>query len=79
MFGDNVVSSEGEMWKRHRRITAPAFNHTTYKNVWDTSVRVYEEMLVAEGWKDPNIRETKITDFSEITHKVWCRLIILQC
>ena len=68
MFGDNVVSLEGEMWKRHRRIAAPAFNHTTYKNVWDTTVHVYEEMIAAEGWAD--VSETPVTNFSKITHKV---------
>ena len=67
-MGDNIVSSDGEMWRRHRRITAPAFNYTTYKNVWDTTVCVYEEMLAVEGWKRAS--ETKVADFNVITHKV---------
>ena len=73
MLGPNVLVTEGDVWKRHRRITAPAFNHATYKNVWDTTVRVYEQMLSAEGWSDANVRETPIIDFNKITHKVsWC-------
>ena len=70
LLGDNVVVAEGDAWKRHRRVTAPAFNHTTYKNVWETTVRVYGEMLSAEGWEDADAQETPITDFSVITHKV---------
>lgn len=68
MLGDNVVSTEGDMWRRHRRITAPAFNNTTYRNVWDTTVRVYDEMIAAEGWE--GVSETKPVNFSDITHKV---------
>ena len=80
MLGENVVSAEGEVWKRHRRITAPAFNHTTYENVWDTTLRVYDEMLAVQGWKDSNVQETGVADFNKITHKVssW-RLFTPQC
>ena len=67
-MGFNVVGSEGEVWKRHRRIAAPAFNHATYRNVWSTTARVYADMLDKEGWK--NVNETPITNFNKITHKV---------
>jgi cytochrome P450 len=26
LFGDNIVSSEGDEWKRFRKISAPAFS-----------------------------------------------------
>ncbi|KAI5115166.1 hypothetical protein M0805_003202, partial [Coniferiporia weirii] len=73
MFGENVVSAEGDVWKRHRRITAPAFNHTTYRNVWDTTARVYTDMIDNEGWR--NVDETPTTEFNKISHKLALFLI----
>ena len=68
MFGDNVVTSLGDTWKRHRRITAPSFNHSTYKNVWNTTVRVYADMIAREGWR--NVDETPVININNVTHKV---------
>lgn len=67
-MGVNVVASEGEAWKRHRRIAAPAFNHTTYQNVWSTTTTVYHSMIEKEGWT--NAKEVRIADTNLITHKV---------
>lgn len=67
-MGQNVVTSDGEAWRRHRRITAPAFNHTTYRNVWETTARVYADMLEQEGWV--HVDETAPANFNKITHKV---------
>ena len=71
--GDNVVTTIGDTWKRHRRITAPSFSHSTYRNVWDTTVSVYADMLDKEGWKD--VGETPLTDINKATHKV-CNMFI---
>lgn len=68
ILGMNVLSSEGEDWKRHRRIVAPAFNQTTYLNVWETTVNVYKEIAEKEYWES---KETvTINNFNLITHKV---------
>jgi hypothetical protein len=29
-FGPNIVASEGEQWKKYRKITAPAFSEVHY-------------------------------------------------
>ncbi|THG95398.1 hypothetical protein EW026_g6249 [Hermanssonia centrifuga] len=34
-FGRNIVASEGEEWKRYRKVTAPAFSEPNNKLVWD--------------------------------------------
>ena len=62
------MTTIGDDWKRHRRITAPAFNHLTYRNVWDTTVRVYADMLDKEGWN--SVGETGVTNVNKATHKV---------
>ena len=64
----NVLTTEGEDWKRHRRIAAPAFNQTTYRNVWESTVRVYKDILNKEGWESQS--SVTIANFSHITHKV---------
>ncbi|KAL5483373.1 hypothetical protein ACEPAI_8604 [Sanghuangporus weigelae] len=73
MFGDNVVTTIGDTWKRHRRITAPSFSHSTYRNVWNTTVSVYTDMLDKEGWN--NVDENRLTDINKATHKLALFLI----
>ncbi|KAF8558183.1 hypothetical protein OG21DRAFT_1296764 [Imleria badia] len=29
-WGSNIISAEGELWRKHRRITSPAFYNETY-------------------------------------------------
>ncbi|EJD03282.1 cytochrome P450 [Fomitiporia mediterranea MF3/22] len=72
-MGDNVITTSGEAWKRHRRITGPVFNHTTYRTVWETTASVYDDMLNQEGWK--HVDETPVADFNQITHKLALFLI----
>lgn len=37
-YGQNVSSTNGEAWKRHRKITGSAFNERTMEHVWDEAV-----------------------------------------
>ncbi|EJD03281.1 cytochrome P450 [Fomitiporia mediterranea MF3/22] len=75
MMGDNVVTTEGDAWRKHRRITGPAFNHATYRNVWETVARVYDDMLNQEGWK--HVDETPPANFNQVTHKLALFLIAI--
>ena len=68
LLGINLISENGEIWKRHRRVIAPAFNHVTYRNVWDTTIEVYNDMLDKEGWRDS--KEAVVSDVGKLTHKV---------
>ena len=38
------------------------------RNIWETTARVYADMLEQEGWV--HIDETASADFNKITHKV---------
>jgi len=48
-FGDGILTSEGEVWRRHRRMMAPAFEHRR--------LAAYEPMMretaaeIASGWR----------------------------
>ncbi|TFK73973.1 cytochrome P450 [Pluteus cervinus] len=50
-FGRNIVGSEGEEWKRYRKIAAPAFSERNNRMVWETSVKVVEDMFNLV-WRD---------------------------
>ena len=72
-----MFSTNGEVWRRHRRVISPALNHVTYRNVWDTTANVYKEMIKEEGWLDTG--GGKELDMNENTHKVslWRLQVIL--
>ncbi|EGO29677.1 hypothetical protein SERLADRAFT_433647 [Serpula lacrymans var. lacrymans S7.9] len=44
-FGGNVVSSEGDEWKRYRKIVAPAFTDRNNKLVWDETCRIMLDLF----------------------------------
>ncbi|TDL27391.1 cytochrome P450 [Rickenella mellea] len=67
-LADNVVASEGDAWKRYRRIAAPAFNSKTYEAVWDTTVDLYGQILDKENWETRDVAE--VADINIMTHKV---------
>ncbi|RDB25789.1 hypothetical protein Hypma_006437 [Hypsizygus marmoreus] len=50
LWGDNIVSANNEMWKRHRRHVVPAFTAKTYSLVWAETIAAYNEMIPALGW-----------------------------
>ncbi|KAF9263883.1 cytochrome P450 [Marasmius fiardii PR-910] len=39
-FGSNIIASEGEIWKKYRKIASPAFNDRNNKLVWDETVKI---------------------------------------
>ena len=68
MLGPNVVASEGDVWKRHRRITAPAFNQSAYENVWNVAAGIYAQICNKEGWNGSNAVDVR--DMNKLTHQV---------
>ncbi|EIW78358.1 614 534 cytochrome P450 [Coniophora puteana RWD-64-598 SS2] len=49
-FGENIVVSEGEEWKRYRKIVAPAFSERNNRLVWDETTRIMLDLFDNE-WK----------------------------
>ncbi|KAJ7670774.1 cytochrome P450 [Mycena polygramma] len=75
LWGDNLVSANGEMWKRHRRLMAPAFTTNTYSMVIAETIAIYKEMTAAEGWDGQD--NVAVTD-NHILHKLTL-IIIARC
>ncbi|KIM80206.1 hypothetical protein PILCRDRAFT_790075, partial [Piloderma croceum F 1598] len=44
-FGKNIVASEGEDWKRYRKVTAPAFSDRNNRLVWDETCRIMQDLF----------------------------------
>ena len=45
VFGPSVLSTEGSVWRAHRKATAPAFSEELHGLVWTESLRQVEQMI----------------------------------
>ncbi|KIM82774.1 hypothetical protein PILCRDRAFT_455699 [Piloderma croceum F 1598] len=52
-FGSNIVASDGEEWKRFRKIAAPAFSDRNNRLVWDETSLIMLD-LFDNVWGDKN-------------------------
>jgi cytochrome P450 len=64
IFGANIVVSEGEDWKKYRKIAAPAFSERNNKLVWDETTRIIMDLL-DNVWGDRS--EIVVDHFLEVT------------
>ncbi|KAG2343125.1 cytochrome P450 [Suillus weaverae] len=44
-FGENIVVSEGNEWKRYRKIVAPAFSERNNRLVWDATTQIMLDLF----------------------------------
>ncbi|KAK4548944.1 hypothetical protein LTR36_008717 [Oleoguttula mirabilis] len=51
IYGVNVVSTEGAVWRHHRKITSPPFTEKNNHVVWTESLHQAQSML--SGWLSP--------------------------
>ncbi len=55
LFGNGLLTSEGDFWLRQRRLAQPAFHRTRIASYADTMVSYTERML--EQWRDGDERD----------------------
>ncbi|KAJ7666226.1 cytochrome P450 [Mycena polygramma] len=76
LWGMNLVASDGQMWRKHRRVVGPAFGPELYKLVWEQTVSTYHDMIQTDGW---NAKDTvDIPVIQKLTLKL-AFLIITSC
>ncbi|KAJ7686679.1 cytochrome P450 [Mycena rosella] len=75
-WGMNLAASEGQMWRKHRRVVGPAFGTELYKLVWQQTARTYRDMVDAEGWKTKDVVDIPV--IQRITLKL-AFLLISTC
>ena len=52
IYGNNVVTSEGQTWKHHRKITSPPFSEKANHLVWSETLEQCHSMV--NSWFDGN-------------------------
>ncbi|KAI0000150.1 cytochrome P450 [Russula compacta] len=67
VFGRNILASEGEDWKRYRKISAPAFSERNNELVWDETTRIMMD-LFDNVWKD--MPEIVVDNFLDVTQPI---------
>ncbi|KAI0676499.1 cytochrome P450 [Trametes maxima] len=63
-FGSNILVTEGEEWKRQRKVAAPAFSERNNRLVWDETIRIVEDMF-ENVWGDKDLVE--LDNIMEVT------------
>lgn len=48
LYGPNIVATEFDEWKRHRRIAAPSFSERNNRLVYEETTRITMELF--ESW-----------------------------
>ncbi|KAI8808385.1 cytochrome P450 [Cladochytrium replicatum] len=73
IYGNNLVTTEGEEWKRHRRVTSPHFNEKNNAYVHESTLRTLEGVF--SKWKSDNLAHG--TDETEVdVHNVMFRVAL---
>jgi hypothetical protein len=66
LFGQNILSTEGEEWKRHRKVVAKAFTEPNNKMVWQNTADIIFELF--RSWEmDGNVDEVIVENAGELT------------
>ncbi|KAK0466861.1 cytochrome P450 [Desarmillaria tabescens] len=58
IFGPNIVASEGDAWKKYRKISAPAFSDRNNRLVWEESLKITGD-LINTVWKNKDVVEVE--------------------
>ncbi|TKV95906.1 hypothetical protein SEVIR_9G393500v4 [Setaria viridis] len=80
LIGNGVILTNGDEWKRHRKLVLPAFNHEKLKSMSEVTTRVTEQMI--QAWRTQiqqssghRAAEIDMTNaFSQVTEEVIGRL-----
>ena len=71
LYGPTLAASEGEQWRRYRKISTPFFNSRTHEMVWTESLEKAER--VAAHWSEAT---TLVSDVKgEVMSKLNLRVI----
>ncbi|KAL8819267.1 MAG: hypothetical protein Q9223_002256, partial [Gallowayella weberi] len=61
LYGKNVVTTEGSLWKHHRKTVSPPFNEKNNRMVWIESLRQAQSMVKAWMADRPESSPTLLT------------------
>ncbi|GAC1701652.1 MAG: cytochrome P450 [Candidatus Acidiferrum sp.] len=67
LFGNGLLTSEGDFWLRQRRLAQPAFHRARIASYADTMVQFTEQLL--QSWKDGQARDAH-QDMMQLTLQI---------
>ena len=70
LFGKNVVSTEGQVWRHHRKITSPPFTESNNQLVWQESLRQGKSMVTSWIGNGDASHSSIISDISAATMRL---------
>ncbi|TFK72489.1 cytochrome P450 [Pluteus cervinus] len=76
IFGMNLVTAQGDLWRKHRRVVGPAFSNDLYQLVWQETYNIYQEMIEDEGWSKVDTLDVSVVQ--TLTSKL-ALLVIGNC
>ncbi|KAL2059968.1 hypothetical protein VTL71DRAFT_10123 [Oculimacula yallundae] len=79
IYGPTVLSTNGEDWQRHRKITAATFSNATNRLVWAESIRQTRQMVEHHTTSDepsPGMITTIGSDLSKLFLHVFTRVAL---
>lgn len=69
LFGENIISTEGKEWQRHRKVVAKAFTESNNRLVWQETINVV--LALFEKWeRDGMADEVIISNVATVTKDV---------
>ncbi|KAL9709164.1 hypothetical protein Ac2012v2_007518 [Leucoagaricus gongylophorus] len=51
IYGKHIVSTDGELWKKYRRISSPSFSEKNNQLVWEETLRIVDD-LIENAWNN---------------------------
>src|SRR5690606_11234038 len=72
VLGNGLVTSEGDFWKRQRKLIAPAFHHQSIKKYADQMVAYGQDMV--STWQDGEVRDVH-QDMMTLTQRIIMKVL----
>jgi cytochrome P450 len=73
LLGEGLLTSEGELWRRQRRLAQPAFHRERVAAYGDTMVALTERLL--EGWRPGEVRDVH-ADMMRVTLEIVVKTLL---
>jgi cytochrome P450 len=68
-YGPNLVTSEHEVWRKHRRIAAPSFTEGNNGLVWESTIEIILGYFIKWN-RDGKGRTVKVPNLTEVTTQI---------
>lgn len=69
VFGPNIVTTEADEWRRHRKIVARSFGETNHRLVWEETNNIVLD-LFAHWDRQGNGDEIRVPNVRELTREI---------